>query len=786
MMTRFSATTEFRPGWAERAERFIAGARGVIAFERIWPALWPATGIAGLAIAGALFGVFPLLAWPLHALVLACLVTAMALTLYFNLEHFRWPSWDEGARRLERDSALDHRPISESADQLAAGAGDPFAEDLWRAHLKSRLALLPAFRLALPHSALPTRDRRGLRFGVLLLILFGLVVARGDSWRRLESLFTPNPGVIATLDAWIEPPAYTGQEPVYLGASAKLAVPAGSVLKMRVHGADHRPSVTLDDVQFAGDFNGTRGEYAAEAKLTDSDHVRVRAAGRTIGSWRITLIPDKAPTIAFAAPPSATERQALKLTFVAGDDYGITAARAIIKPHNGAGAPLIVDLPLPPHSDQPVKLTSFHDLTEHPYAGLDVDITLEAMDAAGNKTTSATVTFKLPQRLFTDPLARALIEQRQNLATQGAGARLRTVRTLDALTYAPDLFFEGKRSAYLAMRVAMRSTAAAETPADFKRVEDLLWQTALSLEHGGILTMADQLRRLQQMIMQAMAQGAPQSEIDALLQRYNELMQRYLAALAATGQKAGAESNPNAKVLGDRDIQELLKAIQELSQAGDRERAMQLMAMLQALLENVQVAGGEGQGGSGQGDQAANEALQGLGELMGKQRLLLDKTFRQSDGTGDPKDGGAKGLSGQQGQLRGDLEALKKKSGKNRGAGGPNLDKAGRYMDEAQQALGLSDFGRATTLQKYVLDELRKGGEAMAKAAGQNQPGKEGQDPMGRANAAQGKASGDIRIPDAQTLQRARDILLELRRRAGQQGRPKQELDYIDRLLKQF
>jgi hypothetical protein len=212
---------------------------------------------------------------------------------------------------------------------------------------------------------------------------------------------------------------------------------------------------------------------------------------------------------------------------------------------------------------------------------------------------------------------------------------------------------------------------------------------------------------------------------------------------------------------------------------------MQLMAMLQAMLENVQVAGGEGSG-SGQGDQAANEALQGLGELMGKQRLLLDKTFRQSDGTGDPKDGGAKGLSGQQNQLRGELDALKKKFGKNRGAGGPNLDKAGRYMDDARDALALSDFGRATTLQKYVLDELRKGGEAMAKAAGQGQPGKDSQDPMGRANAAQGKASGDLHIPDTQTLRRARDILLELRRRAGQQGRPKEELDYIDRLLKQF
>jgi hypothetical protein len=57
---------------------------------------------------------------------------------------------------------------------------------------------------------------------------------------------------------------------------------------------------------------------------------------------------------------------------------------------------------------------------------------------------------------------------------------------------------------------------------------------------------------------------------------------------------------------------------------------------------------------------------------------------------------------------------------------------------------------------------------------------------MGREPAGQGHGEGDVKIPDAAVLQRARDILMELRKRAGQQGRPKEELDYIDRLLKQF
>jgi hypothetical protein len=170
---------------------------------------------------------------------------------------------------------------------------------------------------------------------------------------------------------------------------------------------------------------------------------------------------------------------------------------------------------------------------------------------------------------------------------------------------------------------------------------------------------------------------------------------------------------------------------------------------------------------------------------MGKQRMLLDKTFRQSQGSGDPKDGGAKGLAGQQGQLRNDLGALLKKGGKNPSQG--DLQRAEKMMGDAAGALGLGDFPRAGTLQKNILDALRKGAEAMASSmGGRGKAQQGGQDPFGRAAGRGAGSGGNLRIPDASVLQRARDILNELRKRAGEQRRPKEELDYIDRLLKQF
>ena len=47
-------------------------------------------------------------------------------------------------------------------------------------------------------------------------------------------------------------------------------------------------------------------------------------------------------------------------------------------------------------------------------------------------------------------------------------------------------------------------------------------------------------------------------------------------------------------------------------------------------------------------------------------------------------------------------------------------------------------------------------------------------------------AGGNVNIPSQSDLARAREILDELRRRSGEASRAQQELEYIERLLKQF
>ena len=50
----------------------------------------------------------------------------------------------------------------------------------------------------------------------------------------------------------------------------------------------------------------------------------------------------------------------------------------------------------------------------------------------------------------------------------------------------------------------------------------------------------------------------------------------------------------------------------------------------------------------------------------------------------------------------------------------------------------------------------------------------------------QGTTQGDVKIPSESDIQRARRILEELRRRAGERERPPVERDYIERLLEPY
>ena len=120
------------------------------------------------------------------------------------------------------------------------------------------------------------------------------------------------------------------------------------------------------------------------------------------------------------------------------------------------------------------------------------------------------------------------------------------------------------------------------------------------------------------------------------------------------------------------------------------------------------------------------------------------------------------------------------------------LNRAQGAMAGAAEALSRGDFTGAGEAQSEAIQALREAGEAMAETAlsqgnGQEAGNNEGEtDPLGRQNNGVESRNSEADIDGRDNATRSRELMEELRRRAAEQERAKEERDYLERLLKRF
>ena len=107
-------------------------------------------------------------------------------------------------------------------------------------------------------------------------------------------------------------------------------VATGSMLLGQVHGGGEVPRLAIDATR--EDFTAIdKQNFRIERKLTDGKELSLHQGGSLLGRWPIEIVPDNPPTIAFADPPAATPRAALRIDYRAADDYGVASAKAVIR-----------------------------------------------------------------------------------------------------------------------------------------------------------------------------------------------------------------------------------------------------------------------------------------------------------------------------------------------------------------------------------------------------------------------------------------------------------------------
>lgn len=788
--------------------------------ERVAFAFWPLFAVICLGLALALLGLHEVLGPLGHRIGLGVFGVAVIAALLLAGNRFRQPVPEEVDARL--DEGDPRRPLAILQDSLVVGEGDRASESIWLAHINRAKAAAVALRARMPDLRLSKYDGWSIRLIAPAMLIAAFIGTGGSIGSRLDSVVDPAPlkpvpstafaEREAVAEGWAVPPAYTGMATLYLEKREvvnsadgteilpqPILLPQGSELTIRVTDTEELPDLAGGGLAGIETFSMLGGGLAeATGLITGSGEVIVRNGETELARWSIEMIPDQVPEIEVDGEPKPSLTGALELAFKARDDYGVTAAWAEIAPEghdpeDAKGLPLPeinFGLPLPITGDlREVQDQAIRDFSSHPWAGAKLQLRMKAEDGAGQIGEAEPREITLPARNFTNPLARALVEQRRELALD-YGEAFRVLDVLQAVTRRPEEIFE-RPSIYLPVRIAIRRLAGGigddAVPDVAPDVIEFLWQAALALEDGDLSNALERLRQAQENLREALENGT-EEDIRRAMEEMRAAMNDYLQQLAQQSQR-----NPNAQAqqqqqqgqqMTQQDLNDMLDQMMEQAEQGLRDQAREMLSQLQQMLENMQaMQGQQQQQGPGQ------QAMQELQDMIQRQRDLSDQTFdelrqrrreqqlgnapqqpgQQGQGQEQPGFGEGQGRGdehGQNGQPGGEGqqgEGVMPDSGRQGGQGGGNLadqqealrrelealsrgvgsEEAARALEEASRSMGAArddlqqgSNSDAVRDQMEALDRLNEGAQALAEEMRQGQGDTQAQGPRrGRGQA---------------------------------------------------
>ncbi len=843
----------------QRLEAKIRKAKLVLLWEQVWVAIFPLVCVVGVFVLAAISGVLEFLPREAHYAALGLFLIGLGVAIR-PLLSIQMSDSETALRRIEASSGIPYQPASSYRDELAGEPKDPASRTLWAVH-KERLAkLIAGLKSGWPKSALSGRDPLGLRYALAMAIGVFFVLNGGDWPDRIQRAVSlaDRAQVALFMDAWIAPPAYTGKAPLFLarGSTARkdvseltpevFKVAANSELVIRLNGAlnprvrieasgSGKPPLNSELVFKSTDPTATseenpRGARELRLVLGRPQHVTVIKDDTTIANWNFTLIADNKPKISISGL-GQTADGTLRFGYEASDDYGLTGIsssfRLVDEKADGKNLALNTKLFPPPNFNidlprvDPKKADGkvFRDLAAHPWVGMRVEMRVTAKDAAGQTSDheSAPQIMTLPEREFTEPLARAIVEQRRVLISDTDESPL-VSRVLDGFTIYPDDMIK-QSSVFLGLRLAHRMLVSAEEDENFRDVVDLLWKIALTVEDGNLSDAERELRKLRRELAKALSENASPERIAELMSKMREAMNRYMREMAKQMQRNMREGKTQPfqlrpdQMVSSQDLQKMMDQIEKLARAGEHDAAQKLLSELERIMENMRPGMAQRQP---QRDTPSSRALQELAEMMRRQQELMDQTFRmpndrqgqqgqqQRQGENYEDKQGQSGrsdeLARQQGAL-GDMLQELMEALRDKGVNPPNsLGQAEGEMRGAEGALRDGKRGGALGKQGEAMSKMRDGMQAMAQEMmrqgtgnqgnfGRHEEGRQGGDdfdPLGRPAPTTGEQRGPRKdmVPGEAAVERAREILKSLRDRYSDPQRPKLELDYLERLLR--
>jgi len=813
----------------------------LLLWGRFWPLASPVILLFCVFLSCAWFGIFSLLPAWLHGVLLLffVLVTFGLLSRFLTL---RLPLSHEIYRHIEQRSGLAFQPLLAQSDGIVLTDG--IGAVLWQEHQRRMRERLQNLRIGMPAPQIPKRDPYALRSLVFLIFFIAFAYSFSPRSGHLGDAFSFSSGTISPqlmrIDGWIDSPDYTGMAPIYLnfdekGDKDRRTVPYNSVVHFRIVNA--RDTVRLWKIDkdllpiAVAPVEPSPEERATlyHVPLTEDTHLQLAASSQE-KNWGFTIIADQAPQIKWVEKPRRALNGTLEVAYQIDDDYGAIKAWAemrILEQFSQEWEPVLrkdkKPEPLTESAQEKDTLqrkkasralyeapqfslilprggkgTASHrqNLTNHPWAGMEVEIILYIEDGAGQIGASAPLTLTLPQRVFGNPLARAVIEQRR-LLIQDSNHKDRVADMLAALLVRPqDTILNAAHVIALQSAWTRLSYIDRHDDENLRAMADYLWQIALGIEDDGLNAAHRRLKQAQQALRDALREGASEQEIARLMQDLRQAMQDYIAALAdAQARNALSAEVDEKQLLRNDDLEKKLKQLEEMANLGARGAAEQLLSELENLLDNLQIVqnrGGEGQSGRSERS-AMQQNMDNLADMLRRQQEMMNETDRLTQewlrGEHDDENyrKSMEKLAQQQEGLRNEWKGLTQSLQQQGVETGEAMGEAEQEMGQAQHSLDHGDGISATGSQGRALDSMRRAGQSMMQAMREEMGEQSGQsdnvDPLGRERPnGQASHGSNVKVPTEMDVEKTRRILDEIRARLGQIT-PQLERQYLERLL---
>ncbi|WP_354859430.1 DUF4175 domain-containing protein [Acetobacter fabarum] len=634
----------------------------VLHIEQLWPALQPTVAMLGVYTLAGLLRLPQHLPDGLRLVSVAGWLSLCGWRLHTDLGRLRPTTPEDIDRRIEQASGLRNRPLASLTDTPAPL---PHASNtlLWQAHRQRLLASLGRLRAGWPDLAPKGRAHQLAAAGLVLALGVAGGVAGSSAPGRILAAFIPgrdDPDVpLPHIDAWITPPAYAPDAPVFLSPNRPAPqMQEGARLTVIVNGMASHPVLQGTHGMVVQDAKRQKLDphsWKLEATLTHSGLLRLTGRGRTLASWSMTILPDLAPQVAWGPSPGTPGKGDwhTRLPYTASHAYGLSDMQVVLHaahPAKGANSKRELSIPLPlTGHPKSVKNVLVPDLSEDPWAGQDVTGQIVATATSGHQGQSEPATFKLGSRVFHSPIARAILDVRRRFALEQE-KREDTAQDLEALGEAPGPVREHTGMFLnLTSIVALLENADIDTQTARTSATNLLWDLALDIEDRRTgdnasaqasidvrAAQADVAQKLADMKRNGTHNQQAQEELEQSLKALQDAIARKMQALAdnALRNHTAIPDLPGFSAAGNKAFDRLMKQLRADAANGRSGDAMQRLQEMENATERMRNATPQDLAALAQqlqAQQKAREQAAALHDLTTKESSLLDHAQSRLD-----------------------------------------------------------------------------------------------------------------------------------------------------------